>query len=134
MIEIHLKKAFGNLIDIRSTLIKEAKRRQVSIKVTCDKLPGVSIYTPAELDFPVRIQNDKNGLPFRSKINNEFYSLFVFEWKPEKKKRFTFQSTTSINADTEEEAKEIFANSSWDFAANAICWEEESAVEASERY
>ena len=36
-------------------------------------------------------------------------------------KRFKFYSETIIEAETEEEAKEKFADNSWDFAANAEC-------------
>lgn len=36
-------------------------------------------------------------------------------------KRFKFYSETIIEAESEEEAKEKFADNSWDFAANAKC-------------
>lgn len=38
-------------------------------------------------------------------------------------KRFQFTSISVIEAETEEEAKEQFANESFDFAANAECEE-----------
>ena len=38
-------------------------------------------------------------------------------------KTFKFTSVAYVEAETEEEAQEIFANNSWDFAADADCEE-----------
>lgn len=51
----------------------------------------------------------------------ELYNI-VIDWTGyQPKRKFEFVSKTIIEAKDEEEARELFANTSWDFAANAEC-------------
>ena len=76
MFEKNCKKAWNGTISLTSTKVANAIVKNEPIKVTCDELEGISIYTPDELHNPIR----KNG-PFESKDGGAKYDLCVYKWK-----------------------------------------------------
>ena len=75
MIKVYCKKSFKGTIDIRGHIVEKAIKNNDSIEVTCDAYNGTSIYTPEELNNPVRVQG-----PYKSQYDGEYY-LNVFKWK-----------------------------------------------------
>ena len=76
-IKIHCKKDFRRNIDIRDYLVKTAIDESKSITVTCGSFPGKSVYTPEELNNPVKISE-----PYKAQYGNVgSYRLHSYAWK-----------------------------------------------------
>lgn len=78
-IYVHCKKDFKGLVDFRDYVVKKAMNEGKSITATCGSYPGKSIYTPEELENPIRISES-----FTARYGNiKSYKLYSYKWKDE---------------------------------------------------
>lgn len=76
---IHCKKDFRGLVDIRDYVVNKAINQGKSITVTCGSFPGKSVYSPEELQNPVKISDS-----FTARYGNiGSYKLHSYKWKDE---------------------------------------------------